>query len=112
MTQDSKSRLLDKIVIRVPDGLRDRIAAEAKRNNRSVNAELVQLLEQRFPPEPPASEIAEHIRMFIAWAQNKDAAVRASGRHHLLHALVEFREQLEREISRSSNEPGLPTGEG
>lgn len=51
MAQDSPSRTLDKIVIRVPDGLRDRIAETAKRNGRSMNAEVVAALEEKYPPD-------------------------------------------------------------
>ena len=46
-----KKRVLqdaDKYVVRFPDGMRDRIAAEAKANNRSMNAEIIARLEQSF----------------------------------------------------------------
>lgn len=36
----------DKFMLRLPDGMRDRIAAEAKKNNRSMNAEIVTRLDQ------------------------------------------------------------------
>lgn len=39
----------DKYVVRLPDGMRDRIKAEAKRNGRSVNAEIVYRLEEAYP---------------------------------------------------------------
>ncbi|KAB8060443.1 Arc family DNA-binding protein [Janthinobacterium sp. FT14W] len=35
----------DKYIVRFPDGMRDRIAAAAKANNRSMNAEIVKCLE-------------------------------------------------------------------
>lgn len=35
----------DKYIVRFPDGMRDRIAAVAKANNRSMNAEIVKCLE-------------------------------------------------------------------
>lgn len=38
----------DKMTIRLPDGLRDRINAAARANKRSANAELVFHLEQIF----------------------------------------------------------------
>ncbi|BAF86865.1 conserved hypothetical protein [Azorhizobium caulinodans ORS 571] len=57
MTQDTPSRYMDKIVIRVPDGLRDRIAVAAKANGRSVNSELVALLEEAYPAEPTVHEV-------------------------------------------------------
>ncbi|MCJ2081422.1 Arc family DNA-binding protein [Methylobacterium sp. J-090] len=58
MAQDSESRSLDKTVIRVPEGMRDRIAAAARSNGRSTNAEIVQLLEMHYPP---ADEVADLI---------------------------------------------------
>lgn len=38
----------DKIMLRVPDGMRDRIAAVAKTNSRSMNAEIVARLQASF----------------------------------------------------------------
>jgi len=46
MSQSSSSRDLNKFIVRLPDGMRERIAEEAKRNNRSMNAEVVHRLEQ------------------------------------------------------------------
>lgn len=40
----------DKFMLRLPDGMRDRIKAAAERNNRSMNAEIVSRLEQSFAP--------------------------------------------------------------
>lgn len=56
MTDQHPSRLLDKIVIRVPEGMKGRIHRAAKENGRSVNAELVVLLEEQYPPEPILDE--------------------------------------------------------
>lgn len=36
----------DKVIIRMPDGMRDEIQAEAKKNKRSANAEIVARLSQ------------------------------------------------------------------
>ncbi len=49
MVQRTPSRALDKIIIRLPDGLRERIANVAKANNRSSNAEIVSTLEAAYP---------------------------------------------------------------
>lgn len=38
----------DRFMVRMPDGLRDRIAEVAKENNRSMNAELVSRIESSF----------------------------------------------------------------
>lgn len=42
------SEVQDRFIVRLPDGMRDRIAVEAKKNNRSMNAEIVARLEQSF----------------------------------------------------------------
>lgn len=39
--QVSESRDLDKVIVRLPDGMRDALKATASENNRSVNAEIV-----------------------------------------------------------------------
>ncbi|MBZ9919116.1 Arc family DNA-binding protein [Mesorhizobium sp. BR1-1-12] len=39
----------DKYVLRMPDGLRDRIKAAAELNKRSMNAEMVATLEEKYP---------------------------------------------------------------
>lgn len=42
MTQNPENRTLtDKFMLRLPDGMRDRIKAAAEANNRSMNAEIV-----------------------------------------------------------------------
>lgn len=51
------SQDLDKFVIRLPPGLRDRIGATARSNNRSMNAEIVSGLEQLFPEQGRAGAV-------------------------------------------------------
>lgn len=50
------SRTQDQFIVRLPDGMRDRIKYLADRNGRSMNAEIVSVLEQAFPPLITASE--------------------------------------------------------
>ena len=51
MTPDAENRTLsDKFMLRLPDGMRARIKAAAKAANRSMNAEIVAALEEKFPP--------------------------------------------------------------
>jgi hypothetical protein len=45
------SRSLAKFVVRLPDGLRERIEAAARAKNRSMNAEIVRVLELGFPED-------------------------------------------------------------
>lgn len=49
MTKDpAPSDLADKFMLRMPDGMRDRLKREAADNNRSLNAEIVARLEKSF----------------------------------------------------------------
>lgn len=45
------SKQLDQFVLRLPDGMRDRIKAAAEANNRSMNAEIVARLERTLDLE-------------------------------------------------------------
>lgn len=44
------SDTLDKFMLRMPEGMRERIAKSAKENNRSMNAEIVSRLERSLSP--------------------------------------------------------------
>lgn len=48
------SRTADQFVVRLPDGMRDRIAEAAKDNARSMNAEIVARLDASFDPAVPS----------------------------------------------------------
>lgn len=45
------SRLADKFVVRLPTGMRDKIAEVARNNHRSMNSEIVSRLEQSLTQE-------------------------------------------------------------
>lgn len=47
----------DQFMLRLPDGMRDRIKAAADKNGRSMNAEIVALLEKHFPPLPTLQDL-------------------------------------------------------
>lgn len=51
----SPSDQADKFLLRLPDGMRSRIAGEAKRNGRSSTAEIVVRLAASLDGEPPSS---------------------------------------------------------
>lgn len=44
----SPSRVAEQFVVRFPDGMRDRIAEAAKASNRSMNAEIVHIIQSHF----------------------------------------------------------------
>ncbi|TKA98536.1 Arc family DNA-binding protein [Cereibacter changlensis] len=52
---DAPSQTQDKFIVRLPDGLRGRIKSAAEANNRSMNAEIVATLEERYPAPVPVS---------------------------------------------------------
>lgn len=49
----SINRDSDKFMLRLPDGMRERIKIAADANNRSMNAEIVATLELQYPPIVP-----------------------------------------------------------
>ena len=54
----------DQFMLRLPDGLRDRIKAYADRQGRSMNAEIVRTLEREFPePWAAGARIGELLTM-------------------------------------------------
>lgn len=54
---EEQNRTLDaQYLLRLTSSLRDRIKAAAAENNRSMNAEIVATLEEKFPPPKPPSE--------------------------------------------------------
>lgn len=47
------SEKLDQYMLRLPDGMRDRIKTAAEAANRSMNAEIVATLEEKYPAPVP-----------------------------------------------------------
>ena len=53
----------DRFQLRLPDGLRARIARAAKDNGRSMNSEIVSILEAHYPEPPTMEEINAELRL-------------------------------------------------
>jgi hypothetical protein len=51
VSEDYPSRELDQFLLRLPEGMRDQIAAAAKSNNRTMTAEMVSRLQKTFDAE-------------------------------------------------------------
>jgi DnaJ-domain-containing protein 1 len=66
---NSTGRDSDKFMLRLPDGMRDRIKLAADRNNRSMNAEIVATLEDAYPQPKPDVTLSDIDRL-IAYAQD------------------------------------------
>lgn len=67
MAAQTTSRMLDKFMFRMPDGFRDRLAARARANRRSMNSEIVMIVEAAMDAadpkrseRPPGQAEAEH----------------------------------------------------
>lgn len=68
----------DKVLVRMPDGMRDQLKSAAKANNRTMNAEIVSRLEDSFSGMRPQgiaefermkSEILQELRSYIKQAR-------------------------------------------
>ena len=53
----------DKFVLRLPEGMRDRIKTAAERSGRSMNAEIVYVLELMFPAKPGGEDFTGGARL-------------------------------------------------
>lgn len=67
MTEEEKypSELAERFQVRMPEGLRDRIKAASEANGRSMNAEILRVLEKEFPPPLPLSERLMNINALL-----------------------------------------------
>lgn len=57
------SRGSEQFVLRMPDGMRDRLKAEAEKNGRSMNSEIVQRIGLTFDQDDAAAESNERYRL-------------------------------------------------
>lgn len=56
----------DKFIVRLPDGMRTRIAEAATANNRTMNAEVIARLNKSFEQEKAAGEAIERMNDTLA----------------------------------------------
>jgi hypothetical protein len=59
------SELADKVLVRLPDGMKDKIARAASENKRSLSAEIVSRLETSFSGAGPAANQDDENGLFI-----------------------------------------------
>jgi hypothetical protein len=85
------SDLADKFMLRMPEGMRDRIAKAAKVNGRSMNAEIVQTLEDHYPPETELRDLMHWIEE-VVWHANTHNW--RDNRKILIEALRSLREKI------------------
>lgn len=60
------SDLADKFMLRMPEGMRDRLKAEAEANNRSMNAEIVARLQQTFDRGRPDINFQKEVEKILS----------------------------------------------
>ncbi|MBO9108729.1 Arc family DNA-binding protein [Agrobacterium sp. S2/73] len=59
---DTSNRDANRFIIRMPEGLRDRIKAVAEQNNRSMNAEIVGTLQSYYPERMTLPDLRDYLR--------------------------------------------------
>lgn len=78
-TKPYPSRVADQFLVRMPDGMRDRLAAEADRSGRSMNAEIVHRLQASLDKQAdtPGARIAdpEARQQFVQQLRTRQAVV-------------------------------------
>ncbi|KGM50659.1 Arc family DNA-binding protein [Pseudooceanicola atlanticus] len=75
MTDDSSQKPTVQIALRLSPDLRDRIKGAAQSNNRSVNSELIAVLEEKYPAPRRLSAVAQDLLETIR-AYEKKTGVR------------------------------------
>lgn len=69
MPQDSASRDLEKVIIRLPDGMREALKAKAAANGRSANAEII----ARLAASLSETDIAQIVKNAVREALDEHA---------------------------------------
>jgi plasmid stability protein len=79
----------------MPDGMRDRIKIEAEKNNRSMNAEIIALLEQAYPETSVMDRLLSHQQnLFRAWEKETDGQKKAA----IAEELIAVKDRVDKEL--------------
>ncbi|WP_240351855.1 Arc family DNA-binding protein [Pectobacterium brasiliense] len=89
------SQMQDKFNLRFPDGMRDAIAERAKANGRSMNSEIVQILEDALNDKVGVDAVAMLMSKLSNWYTGM-APVLEKVKHMDDEQLREFVEQIEK----------------
>lgn len=101
MTAPSKQ--LDQFVVRLPDGMRERIKQSAEKNNRSMNAEIVATLEEKYPRPSTDELVHEFISSLGELLSVYDRATASEEDIAKLKILEEQRDILLRAVKKGSD---------
>jgi hypothetical protein len=85
MTKKPVIQPQDKYVLRLPDGLRDRIKAYADKHGRSMNAEIIRVLEREFPQTWP---LADQITQLVSLSDVLKETIRSEDLNKLGDTLL------------------------
>ena len=99
----SAGRGADQFPLRLPDGMREKIKAEAEENGRSMNQEIIEVLRDYFPAPPDDEEILDQLIVALNATQDFGTV----GKRELLSGhLREFIEKIkERKPDQAWTEP-------
>lgn len=61
MAEETPVRDFEKFMLRMPEGMRDRIAREAKANGRSMNAELIARIEKTLEDDTALAKLTDRV---------------------------------------------------
>lgn len=91
----------DQFPLRLPDGMRERLKAEAEKNSRSMNAEIVDRLEQALADAGPSkSELGEIIDRQNQYMQDQQSTIKT------LMETAQFQKQTIEDMSRQARSEG------
>ena len=93
----SEARDQNKFLVRMPEGMRERIAEVAKANNRSMNSEIVAALEALYPPKDTVQEVIDMSRRIIGVVEDGSPP-----------KIVEMRDMLQRLVGIMEEAEGPP----
>lgn len=78
--QQYNVRTADKFVVRLPPGLRDKIAVAAKANHRSMNSEIIRTLGEKYDPNNVIDEEPVSIKtQALSWTPTLGMLVQVEG---------------------------------
>ena len=88
--QTTNSRSADKFVIRLPDGLRDRISEVARDHHRSMNSEIIARLMQSIETEAH-SQLTDAVTLYLPQAVKGEIASLAEDNDRTLQSEITHR---------------------
>ncbi|ORL64402.1 Arc family DNA-binding protein [Pseudomonas putida] len=89
--QHISSRNADKFVIRLPDGMRDRIAEVARDRHRSMNSEIIARLEQSMDADGTPADSVGSVAVYLPESLKAEIERLALGNDRSLHGEVLYR---------------------